>query len=311
LPRRRAAWLERTEVTEVVQILRSIAASGFSLGAPLVLAATGEMLCERAGVLNLGTEGVMLLGALAGVFGAVQGWGAVGAVGCAVAAGVACGLVLALAMVAMRANQIVTGIAFNLASLGLTDVVMRRLATLHGGDLILQARSAWLIPVAYLAVPCVWIYLHRTGAGLVTRAAGENPLAVETMGARVTWVRTRALVAGCVLAALGGTVFSVGCEGFFGANMSAGRGYIAVAIVYFANWNVWAVLWTTFLFGAADKCQMWLRLIVPGAQRAAPLLQSIPYVLTVVVLAVFVGRSRTPRALMKPYHPRGRSEAEW
>ena len=298
-------------MADLVQVLKSILASSFAMGAPLVLASTGEIVCERSGVLNLSVEGVMLLGALAGVWGAIQGWGAAGAVAVALLVGLCCGLVLAFVLVALHANQIVSGIAFNLMALGLSGILMRRLALTQGGDLMLKARSAWLIPAAYLAIPCVWFYLHRTGPGLVTRAVGESPLAAETMGADVAWVRTRSVVVGCVLASLAGMVFSVGCEGYFRANMSAGRGYIAVAIVYFANWNVWAVLWTTLLFGAVDKCQMWLRLIVPGAEHAAALLQSLPYVLTVFVLAVFVGRSRTPRALMRPHRREGRDDIPW
>jgi len=297
-------------MSEWQEVVLSVVWSSLITGAPLVLAATGEILCERSGVLNLSVEGIMLLGALVGIFGSLFGMGVATAAACAVILGLACGLVLACVILAMRANQIVTGIAFNMVALGLSEVIMRRLTAIRGGDLILDARAAWLPPLAYVAIPAVWFWLHRTGTGLVTRAAGESPLAVEAAGKRVNAVRLRALLTGCVLAALGGMIFSVGCQGFFRPNMTAGRGYIAVAIVYFANWNVWAVLWTTFLFGGAEKAQIWIRVVWPRAEQAAPLLQTFPYILTVLVLALFVGRSRVPRALMKPYVPEGRESDE-
>jgi simple sugar transport system permease protein len=279
--------------------------AGIRMAAPLVAAALGETISEQSGTVNLGTEGVMLIGATAGFWGVFRleslGWSptvafVVGGL-IAVFAGVLCGMVLAGVMLALRAHQIVAGLAFSILALGVTDLAFRRVA----GNAVIQPTVDTRPMIAYLTyalIPIVCFLLLRTGWGLNLRACGDNPLEAETQGVRVMRTRTVALLCGCALAAFGGMVLSVGCVGTLSYNMVAGRGYIAVAIVYFGNWRPAAVLWAALLFGLADAAQVRLQTVLDIPYQ---FLSSLPYLLTVLTLATMASRSRKPAALMQPY----------
>jgi len=293
-----------------LSVLETTVAAGFLLAgvrmaAPLVAAALGETLSEHGGTVNLGTEGVMLVGATAGFAAAFglqgAGWGAPaalsGGVLAALLAGAVCGSVLALVMVVLRADQVVAGLAFSILSVGACDLLFRKMA----GEGSLQPTMDAMPALAYGAfglIPAVWFVLFRTRWGVSLRACGDNPLQAEMQGVRVALARGMALLAGCGLAGVGGMVLSVGCAGTLSYNMVAGRGYIAVAIVYLGNWRPWSVLWATLLFGLADAAQMRLQAVLDIPYQ---LLSSVPYLVAVAALGLLASRSRRPLALMKPY----------
>jgi simple sugar transport system permease protein len=286
-------------------ILAGFLLAGIRMAAPLVAAALGETVSEHSGTVNLGTEGVMLIGATAGFSGVFclesLGWSPPAAFVAgtifAVLAGMICGIVLTGVMLALRAHQIVSGLAFSILALGVTDLAFRRMAGYAAVQPTVDTRPA-IAYATYALIPIVWLLLLRTGWGLNLRACGDNPLEAETQGVRVIWTRTLALLCGCALAAFGGMVLAVGCVGTLSYNMVAGRGYIAVAIVYFGNWRPAAVLWTALLFGLADAAQMRLQTVLDVPYQ---FLSSLPYLLTVLTLAGMASRSRQPAALMQPY----------
>jgi simple sugar transport system permease protein len=281
-------------------------------GTSMVFAATGETIAERAGVINLGTEGSMLAGALGayavGVETGNPWWGA--------AAGIVAGLVLSLVhgylILVRQANQIATGLAVTFLGLGLTS--------LYGQSYVSQgvvAFDVWAVPgladvpfvgpvlfthdpLTYLSfgVPvAAWLLLYRTGLGLRIRAAGERPEVLETMGTSPTRVRWIALGLGGALAGLGGAQLATAFARTWSEDMVAGRGFIAVALVIFAGWNPLLTVLGAYLFAGADAFQ--LELQVRNSTISIFALSAIPYVTVLVVLAALSGRRRfaAPEAL--------------
>lgn len=291
-----------------------------TVAAPLLLAAMGGVVSERAGVVNIALEGTMLASAFA--FTAVthalepvgpDGRHLVDAAGAwvpfaGVAAGLACGVLVSLlhALVCIRvgANQVVSGIAINILAVGATQFACTlvfesssnsaRVASLPGWGLgaFTFTPAAW---ASFVAVPAVTLLLFRTVFGLRLRAVGENPDAAETLGVRPGAIRTAALALSGALAGLGGVVLAADVSQFV-QNMTAGRGYIALAAVIFGKWNPWGAAAACLLFAAAEKAQVPLQGKIPPQ-----LAQSLPYLLTILVLAGFVGRARAPAALGKPH----------
>jgi simple sugar transport system permease protein len=285
---------------------------------PLVFAAMGGILSERSGVINIGLEGMMLMGAFFGIFGSdVFGSWVVGVL-VGMAAGGALGLVHAAFSIHLRADQVVSGTAVNLLALGITGYVfvahygtqgtpgeVPRVpeVTLPGikniafvGDAIGQ--TSLLTWLALLLVPVVALFLFRTPAGLRLRSVGEKPLAAESVGIPVIRTRYIAVVASGLLAALGGVYLSIALLGSFSQGMTAGRGFIALAAVIFGSWRPGGALAAALLFGFSSAVAQRLPAF---SESLAVLFQALPYVLVLVVVAGLIGRSRPPAGIGVPY----------
>ena len=277
-------------------------AQALRISVPYVLAALGGTLSERAGVINLALEGILLGSALAAAIGAEQGGVALGVLAGAVG-GVAVAAVYALVVLRFRADQIVSGVAVNLLVLGLTRFVLK----LHWGSASSSptvpgfgrswADEAFMTGVAVLVI-VLQVVLARSVAGLRVRAVGEHPEAADSLGVEVLRVRTVALLAAGALAGLGGAWLALDNHGFVD-RMSGGRGYIALAAMIFGRWRPVGVTLACLLFGFADALQLNLQGRTGGVPRE--LVQMLPYVLTIVTLAGVIGRSRAPRALGRPW----------
>ncbi|HEX9858542.1 MAG TPA: ABC transporter permease [Paracoccaceae bacterium] len=297
-------------------LLAGFLASAVRVSTPLLLAATGETLAERSGVINLGVEGAMLAGALAAAIGAAAGGVWLGT-GAAVLAGLAMAGIFASVAIAGRADQIITGTAVTLASIGLTGVIYRRAFGAGGPGLSLPTFGVVRIPlldripvlgeglfaqpalsyVAWLLVPLTWWLLFRTPWGLALRAAGEAPDAARAAGVRVKGLRAVATLLGGALAGLAGGTLVLAQVGTFAEKMTAGRGFIAIAIVVLGRWHPLWVLGAALLFGGATALQF----VFQAMELAVPyqLFLMLPYALALLALTGGLGRAKAPAALGK------------
>lgn len=281
-------------------LLAFVALSALRMATPLLLAALGGLYAERSGVMNIALEGLMLAGAYTAAvvtYYAHDPWLGLLA---ALAAGGAVALVHAVASIQFAADQVVSGTAINILFLGLPPLLSGALFATTGATPPLPRSE--LLPVApvvtaYALVPVTAWVLHRTRFGLRLRAAGENPEAAATAGIHVARLRYAAVVLSGVLAALGGAYLAIGQSSLFTRNMTAGRGFIALAALIFGGWRPFRTLLACLLFGLAEAVAIQLQGV---GHIPVQLIQMIPYVLTLVVLAGFVGRSRPPRALGRP-----------
>ena len=295
-------------MTDTVFVL---AASALALGTPLLFAALGELVSERAGVLNIGVEGLMLTGAFAGFLGCWSTGSPLAGMAAAAAAAAVLGLVLALWIVGLDADQVVAGAALNILALGLTGVAYRAVFGVTGAaltvptfqPLAIGGDAPWLAPlrqplpvyVALALVPLVWVVLARTRLGLALRAVGEAPEAAASLGVPVAAMRVGAIVVAALLAGIGGGYLSLAYSNTFVEGMSAGRGFIALAIVVFGRWRPLGILAGALLFGAASAGQFHLQ--AAGIAVSYHLLLMLPYVLTLTVLAFTSGTASAPAAL--------------
>ncbi len=306
--------------------LTAILTAGIRLAVPVLLAVLGEIITQLSGVMNLGLEGVMLVGALAGFAttywleqatgsGELAAW--IGLLA-GLLAGALMGLVMALLSITCRADQVVAGITLVLLGQSLTTYCYRAAPEL--AKVRISGLASWPIPglsklpvvgsilfnhslVVYLSVALVpllsWL-LYRTSWGLQIRAAGEHPEAVETSGLNVLKIRYLCVLAGSALAGLGGAVLTVGQLNLFIEGVTAGRGWIAVALVYFARWRPSWALGGALLFGMADALQFRIQALGSEALPYEFLLM-LPYGLTLLVLAGSRLRDQTPTVLGIPY----------
>lgn len=303
-----------------ITFLTSVLAAAIPAGTAILYACLGELLCERAGVLNLGVEGMMLMGALGGA--AVTIWTGnvwVGVIG-ALAVGGAMACIHALLSISLQANQVVSGLALTLFGTGLSsylgrDLVgdplpddFRRLAIPLLSDIprvgsILFNQNA-LVYISYALVPALWFFVFRTRQGLNLRAIGERPEAADAMGVDVAKLRYLYVVAGGALAGAGGAAISLGTNPGWSDNMTSGRGWIAVALVIFAGWNPLRAAMGAYLFGGVEAGQF--RLQGAGVGISPFFLAMLPYLFTILVLVLATGeRARRriggPAALGRPY----------
>jgi simple sugar transport system permease protein len=270
------------------------------LAIPVAVAAHGELVTERAGVLNLGLEGTMLSGALAGYL-ATQStgspwWGLAGGT----VVGAACGALLSWLMVIIQANQIVTGLAFTLFAGAATTYVFEQAYALgEAPPRIASLSLAPLLAAAGVVLLVVWFVLERTITGLTVTAVGEDPVSADALGTRVNLVRCAATTAGNALAGLAGALLVCGPLGLFVQNVTAGRGWIALALVVFARWRPVRVVLGALLFGLCDA----VRLRLQGTSTSIPyeVFVALPYLVTLLALMVRARDSRTPRALAVPF----------
>jgi len=276
----------------------SIIEATLRVSSPLVLAAMGGLLCERSGVIQIGLEGLMMVGGFTAAVTALSTQSPALALLAALLAGIGYGAVYAGLTVGLRSNQIVAGTAMNFLAMGLVPFASKVLYGNTGTtpSVPLDHRLPWgagfvaaLAVVAFLA----WA-LRRTPAGLWVRFAGEHPQALEAAGIRVSRVRFFSVVLGSGLAAMGGAVLAIGLASAYSRNMTAGRGFMALTALIFGKWRAWPAFFACLFFGAADALQSRLEL---GNAVPAQLIQVFPYLITLLVLALFVGRARAPRAL--------------
>jgi simple sugar transport system permease protein len=307
---------------EVVVSWSALTAAMLRYATPLTFAALGGLVSERSGVVNLALEGMMLMGAFFGAYGADKTgswfWGAL----IGIAAGMALAAVHAVFAISLRADQIVSGTGLNFVALGLTGYMYVETYGENGTpddlpavpDVRLHTDSLGFIGQAIdqlnllvwgslLAVIIVWVVIFRTRGGLRLRAVGENPKAAETVGIGVFRIRYAAVIASGGLAALGGVFLSIGFVHSFSQNMTAGRGFIALAALIFGRWRPGGLLAATLLFGFSSALAQRLPEFSP---QLATLFQALPYVLTLIAVAGVVGRSTPPAADGVPYTREGK-----
>jgi ABC-type uncharacterized transport system permease subunit len=306
---------------EVVVSWGALCAAMLRYATPLTFAALGGLVSERAGVVNIALEGMMLMGAFFGAYGADKTGSWVGGIVIGVIAGMVLALIHAVFAISLRADQIVSGTALNFVALGITGYMYVDTYGSNGTpdnlpsvpDVNLPTDSLGFIGQAIsqlnllvwgslLAVVLVWLVVFRTRTGLRMRSVGENPRAAETVGIGVYRTRYAAVVASGGLAALGGAFLSIGFVHSFSQNMTAGRGFIALAALIFGRWRPGGLLAATLLFGFSSALAQRLPEFSP---QLATLFQALPYVLTLIAVAGVVGRSTPPAADGVPYQREG------
>ena len=292
------------------------------LTTPLLITALGGLFAERSGVTNIGLEGMILFGAATAAIvaqrleapllldnpNAVVAWAPWLGLLAGVAAGALVGALHAVASIRFKADQIVSGTAINLLAAGFPSLILQFFYNNTTNSLevvnklpdvvVLSERLSPVVFLAFLLVPLVWWVLYRTPWGLRLRAVGEHPEAAETMGVNVIQMRYSAVILSGALAGLAGAYLSIGFLNQFIRDMSAGQGFVALAALIFGKWHPVGVLGSTLLFGFFSALSIQLQ----GSQLfSVPVVQALPYLLTILVLAGFIGRSRAPAAIGKPY----------
>lgn len=309
-----------------VLIGAGVLAATLRLATPIALAALGGVVSERSGVVNIALEGCMLVGAFSGIVAADRSQSLAVALLVALLAGVALAALHALASITFRADQIVSGMALNILALGLTSYLDYQLYGTTGTPaslpLIPDLHLGFLagIPVVGGAIgdqsSLVWVtialalvlqaFLFRTVPGLRLRAVGEHPRAADTLGIDVRRTRWWAVLGSGALAALGGVYLSLAVAGSFTDNMTNGRGFIGLAAMIFGRWTPVGALGAAIVFGYGDALSVSLQgAHLGGLVFPVQLLSTIPYVLTILAVAGFVGRSRAPAADGQPYESEG------
>ena len=286
-------------------------AAAVRVATPLLFAATGETVTERSGVINLGVEGMMLAGALAAALGATA-WGPWAGLGSAALAGMLMAAVFALLAIGARADQIIAGTAITLAAVGLTGTIYRQAYGAGGAGLSIPTFSTLPIPglagipvlgpalfeqpvptyLAFAGVPLVWWVLFRTRIGLALRATGESAVMARAVGVRTRLIRAGATVVGGGFAGLGGATLVLAQVGTFAERMTAGRGFLAIAIVVLGRWHPAGVALAAVLFGIATALQYLFQAL--GVRAPYQLFLMLPYLLALLALAGGVGRVRAP-----------------
>ncbi len=292
--------------------------AGVRLATPFLFAGLGEMLSQRSGVLNLGVEGIMLVGAFVSFYAAYQSGNLYVGILAAMGAGAMMGLLTAFVSVTMKAVQGISGIGIHILGLGISGLFFRltmgSIVTIRGfprlripllsripllGQVLFSQN--WMVYAALLLVPISWVVIYKTTFGLKVRAVGENPHAADSLGISVNGVRYVCVIIGSIMAALAGSFLTIGQhEAAFVNNIAAGRGFIAVALVYFAKWRPVGILGGAFLFSMIDAFQLRIQIIDIGIPYEIPVM--LPYIVTILVLALSTrGRVMGPTALTKPF----------
>ena len=299
-----------------VNVLIGILASGIRLATPYLYATIGETFSQRSGVLNLGLDGQMLLGAFAAFYVAFQTGNLWLGLLAALIVGAIMGLAMAFVSVTLQAEQGISGIGFYLFGLGMSDLLFQQtlgtVETVSGfpsihipflSDLPFVGRVFFshnlMVYLAYLLVPVAWFILNKTTIGLKIRAVGENPGAADALGVSVSKVRYMTVTLGGALSGIAGASLSIALLNVFQQNLTSGQGFIAVALVYFGGWRPVGVLAGSLIFSMVNALQLWVQ--VKGIPIPSEYAVMMPYVLTILVL-VFAGqRVRPPAALSKPF----------
>ena len=301
-------------MNDAVLALTGFLAAAIRISTPLLFAATGELINERAGIINLGIEGAMLGGALAAALGSL-GAGPWAGMLAAVAAGVLVAACFSAVAIGARADQIIAGTAITLGSVGLTGAIYRSAFGSTGPGLSIPTFASFPIPLlhdlpvigpaffdqsaltylAWMLIPCAGWFLFRSWWGLALRACGESGPAARASGIPVRRIRLLATLTGGAFAGLGGATLVLAQVGTFAEKMTAGRGFIAIAIVVLGRWRPLGVLGAALLFGGASALQFGFQAM--GLSIPYQLFLVLPYVLALLALAGTVGRTRAPAAL--------------
>ncbi|MGM0414001.1 MAG: ABC transporter permease [Bacillota bacterium] len=294
---------------EVISL--SLILSSFRFATPLILAALGGIFSEKSGVINIALEGIMLFGAFAAVLGSgLTGNPWIGVV-YAIVAGVLFAAILATVSIVFKADQIVVATGINIFASGLTIFLLQIFFGVKGTSpqvrrlpfmRVFDVRFSVLTYIALLLVPIVYYFFYKTHWGLRIRSIGEHPAAADTLGINVNRWRFICVLISGVLAGLAGAHLSIGDGNAFVREMSAGRGFIALAAMIFGKWHPVGALGAAMLFGFAEA----VAVRVDFAFIPSELISSIPYVLTIVVLAGFISKANPPKASGKPYDKGGR-----
>jgi general nucleoside transport system permease protein len=300
--------------------LVGIAHSGIRLATPYLFAALGETFAQRSGVLNLGVDGMMLMGAFTAfyvVFNLENLWLGVAA---ALLVGALMGLLMAVVSVTLQAEQGISGIGLYLFGLGLSSLLFKMLVGSVAG---ISGFADWHLPglsdipvlgeiffrhnvlvyLAYLLVPLSWFVINQTIFGLAIRAVGHNPEAADSLGVPVNRIRYATVIIGGALAGVAGAALSIGLLNLFQENMTNGLGFIAVALVYFGGWRPVGVMLGALLFSTVNALQLWVQVL--GIEIPSDLAVMMPYLLTIVALALATRQVQQPAALTKPYERGG------
>jgi simple sugar transport system permease protein len=297
-------------------VLVGILASGFRLATPYLYAALGETFGQKSGVLNLGVEGIMLLGAFAGFYVSFTTDNLWLGLLSAMLIGAVMGLIVAIINVTLKAEQGISGIGVYLFGLGMSDLLfqmtMGTVETVKGfapiqipvlsdlpivGEIFFQQNL--LVYIAYALVPISWFVLNKTNFGLKIRAVGENPEAADSLGVSVNTVRYLTSILGGILSGIAGASLSIALLNVFQQNLTSGMGFIAVALVYFGGWRPAGVLIGSLIFSMVNALQLWVQVLnIPIPSDIAIMM---PYVLTILALVIAVQRVRPPTALGKPF----------
>ena len=301
-------------------MLTGFLAAAVRVASPLMMAALGETISERGGIINLGLEGAMLSGALAAVLG-TEAAGPWAGVFLSLAAGAVLMLALALISIWLRADQIIAGTALTLLSVGVTGAVYRQTHGITGASPAVDTFAPMSLPLlskipilgpalfvqpvlvyaGFLAVPFTWWLLYRTRWGLGLRATGESPDAAHANGVRVAWTQAGGVVLGGALGGLAGGTLVLAQVGAFAERMTAGRGFVAIAIVVLGRWHPVGAAVAALLFGVLTA----LHYLFQALGFAVPyqLFLMLPYLLTLLALAGFRGRAIAPASLGKGWNP--------
>jgi simple sugar transport system permease protein len=282
--------------------------SAIRLATPLIFAALGGLFSERSGVINIALEGLMLAGAFTAAVATYELNNPYLGLLCGAAAGGALALIYAIACIKFEADQVVAGMAINFLMFGLPALISGAIYDSTGStpqlDKAVQLPGVFAPVLAFVLVPVCWYVLYKTPFGLRLRATGENPAAADAAGVNVIRLRYTAVIISGILAAAGGAYLSIGQSSLFTRNMTAGRGFIALAALILAKWKPVPVLFACLFFGFMEALTFQIQGVVKlpsGEDIPVQFIQMIPYLLTIIVLAGFIGLSRAPKALGIPY----------
>jgi ABC-type uncharacterized transport system permease subunit len=311
-----AMILDAASISELIAAI-------ISLSVPMAFAALGEVISERAGVINLGTEGVMLVGAISAFYISFFFHSNLVGVLLGAAGGALLGLIMAFISISLKQDQILSGLGIYFLGVGLSGFLYEASFGQVGSTIRITGLPQLPIPIlsqipvigdsvfsqdiieylAFVTLILVIIVVSRTNFGLNLRAVGENPSAADTLGVSVTKIRYAAVIIGATLAGIGGAYLALSSHAFQAENITAGRGFIAVAMVYFGKWRPARAFFGTFLFGAAYLLGAFFQVV--GSIIPYYFLLMVPYVLTLVVLVGIARGARAPSALGVPYNREG------
>jgi simple sugar transport system permease protein len=304
-----------------LDVLSGIIHTMIGLATPFLYAAIGETFAQTSGVVNLGVDGIMLLSAFAAFYvSLISGSLWLGLLAAALV-GLVMGLLMSLVSVTLKAEQGVSGIGLYMFGLGLSSLLFKVLIgtvkTLDGfrplpipflSDIPVVGKMLFreniLVYCAFLLVPLAWWVLQKTTLGLKIKSVGQSPAAADSLGISVDGIRYLSVCIGAVLAGIAGASLSISLLNLFQDNLTAGQGFIAVALVYFGGWSPIGVLGGALLFSVVNSFQLWMQVL--GAKIPSNIAVMLPYLLTIVALTVSVNRARQPAALNKPFE-RGES----
>ena len=297
-------------------VMIGILISAIRLATPYLYAAVGEAFAQTSGVVNLGVDGIMLVGAYAAFFVTLNTGNLWLGVLAAMVAGLLMGLLMSFISVTLKAEQGISGIGLYMFGLGLSSLLFKvtigTVKTVVGfqpvkipllGDIPIAGEIFFQhsLPVygAFLLVPLAWWFLEKTTWGLKIKSVGQNPAAADSLGVSVDGVRYFSVCLGGVLAGLAGASLSIALVNLFQENLTAGQGFIAVALVYFGGWKPLGIMGGALLFSTVNAFQLWMQVL--GVNISSDVAVMLPYLLTIAALAITVSRVRQPAALNKPF----------